>query len=163
MSDLEFMVGAEWQGDARAGRGILTTGAQRVVYSSPSSMGGNGAGTNPEELLIAAVASCYSIGLAALLQKAGLPVASIEVQATALITGFPLATAFNKIIVSPTITSARPARAAKYEKAAQTARDRCFIGRMLPKAVVYEVGIVTTVASSRTTVSQRGGGTVPTP
>jgi len=153
MSDLEFKVEAEWRGDARAGQGTITTGAQGVVYSGPLSMGGSGAGTNPEELLIGAVASCYSIGLAALLQKAGLPVASIEVQATAFITGFPLATAFNKIIVSPTIAGANRARAAEYEKAAQTARDRCFIGRMLPKAVVYEVGIVTTIADSQTAVS----------
>ena len=38
--------------------------------SIPSSLGGNGTGTNPDEMLVAAASSCYIISLAATLERA---------------------------------------------------------------------------------------------
>jgi organic hydroperoxide reductase OsmC/OhrA len=57
---LTFESQATWRGPQRAGAGVLTTGQQRVVFSAPESMGGRGVGSSPEELLVSAVASCYS-------------------------------------------------------------------------------------------------------
>ena len=63
---------AEWKGSLRegAGRVKLGSGAFEGSYSFPSRFE-SGAGTNPEELIGAAHAGCYSMALSAGLGKAG--------------------------------------------------------------------------------------------
>lgn len=63
---------AHWNGDLQSGRGTmrLGQGAWEGPYSF-SSRFENGQGTNPEELLAAAHAGCFSMALAATLSKAG--------------------------------------------------------------------------------------------
>ena len=63
---------AEWQGNLQEGRGNmrLGSGAFEGSYSFKSRMG-DGAGTNPEELIGAAHAGCYSMALSAMLAGAG--------------------------------------------------------------------------------------------
>jgi osmotically inducible protein OsmC len=63
---------AEWRGDLRQGRGTmrLGSGAFEGAYSFPSRFE-EGAGTNPEELIAAAHAGCFSMALAAGLSRAG--------------------------------------------------------------------------------------------
>ncbi len=63
---------AEWSGDLKQGTGKmkLGSGAYSGSYSFKSRME-NGAGTNPEELIAAAHAGCYSMALSAMLSGAG--------------------------------------------------------------------------------------------
>ncbi|HYD68142.1 OsmC family protein [Azospirillum sp.] len=63
---------AEWRGDLMKGSGTmrLGSGAYEGAYSFPSRFE-NGQGTNPEELIAAAHAGCYSMALSAGLSKAG--------------------------------------------------------------------------------------------
>lgn len=63
---------AEWQGNLREGKGSveLGSGAFKGSYSFPSRFE-DGTGTNPEELIAAAHAGCYSMALSAGLGKAG--------------------------------------------------------------------------------------------
>lgn len=65
---------AEWRGDLRQGSGTmrLGSGAFEGAYSFPSRFE-NGTGTNPEELIAAAHAGCFSMALSAGLAKAGSP------------------------------------------------------------------------------------------
>jgi osmotically inducible protein OsmC len=65
---------AEWRGDLRQGHGTmrLGSGAFEGAYSFPSRFE-QGAGTNPEELIAAAHAGCFSMALAAGLSRAGHP------------------------------------------------------------------------------------------
>jgi osmotically inducible protein OsmC len=63
---------AEWQGDLRSGQGKVSLGSG--AYSGPYSFRSrfeSGDGTNPEELIGAAHAGCFSMALAAGLTKAG--------------------------------------------------------------------------------------------
>jgi osmotically inducible protein OsmC len=63
---------AIWNGDLKGGDGSLKTGSGAVAGSySFSSRFEDGGGTNPEELLAAAHAGCFSMALAAGLGKAG--------------------------------------------------------------------------------------------
>ncbi len=105
-------------------------------------MGGRGTGTNPEELLVCAVSSCYTATLFAVLRRAQLPVDSLAVAASGTVTGFPTATRFARIVVTPTIIGGDIARQSEYEAAASLAHNRCFIGRTLAPDVAYEVGSV---------------------
>lgn len=140
MSNLPFSVALEWNGNGRDGDGICSIGGGQVSYAAPAGMGGSGNGTNPEELLVAAVASCYSITLSVLLRAAKLPVARLAVRGEGVVTGFPQETRFAGITVHPSIGGADPARREAYVKAAQDARDRCFIGRSVRDSLVYKVG-----------------------
>ncbi len=63
---------AEWNGDLRSGTGTLRseTGAVEGRYSF-SSRFEEGSGTNPEELIAAAHAGCFSMALSNILAQAG--------------------------------------------------------------------------------------------
>ncbi len=73
---------AEWRGDLRSGKGTLATasGAVEGSYSFGSRFE-EGVGTNPEELIAAAHAGCFSMALAARLATAGHPPERIHTDA----------------------------------------------------------------------------------
>jgi len=62
---------ADWQGSVRTGRGKINTesGSLKENPFSFDTRFGDQKGTNPEELIGAALASCYSMALSAQLQK----------------------------------------------------------------------------------------------
>jgi peroxiredoxin-like protein len=142
MSDLSFDVELMWSETRGKGTGEIKTGDLVLELSGPESMGGRGVGTNPEELLVCAVSSCYTATLFAVLRRAKLPVDSLAVSASGTVTGFPGHARFARIVVSPTILGGDVARHQEYEAAASVARDRCFIGHTLAPDVAYEVGAV---------------------
>src|SRR3954449_1743388 len=74
---------AQWEGSLQEGKGTmrLASGAFEGAYSF-SSRFEEGTGTNPEELIGAAEAGCYSMALAANLEKAGHPAKRINTVAT---------------------------------------------------------------------------------
>ena len=73
---------AHWEGGLRGGRGRFDgeSGAVGAAYDFGSRFGESG-GTNPEELLAAAEAACFSMALAAGLEKAGHTPARVETKA----------------------------------------------------------------------------------
>jgi osmotically inducible protein OsmC len=72
---------ATWNGSLRDGNGTMKFGTFEGSYSF-SSRFENGQGTNPEELLGAAHAGCYSMALSSSLGKAGFAPESIYTTAT---------------------------------------------------------------------------------
>ncbi len=75
---------AIWNGDLKSGKGSLTTesGVLKQTQYSFSTRFENGIGTNPEELLAAAHAGCFTMALSAELGKAGLTAEKLETVAT---------------------------------------------------------------------------------
>jgi peroxiredoxin-like protein len=142
MNDLSFDAELRWAQTGRTGIGEIQAEGLALELSGPKSMGGRGVGTNPEELLLCAVSSCYIATLFAVLRRAELPADSLAVSATGTVTGFPLHTRFARVEVSPTILGGDADRQPEYEAAASRARDRCFIGHALAPDVSYEVGAV---------------------
>lgn len=75
---------AVWQGNLKEGKGTLTS-ASGVLKQTPYSFQTrfeNGAGTNPEELLAAAHAGCFTMALSAELGKVGITANKLETSAT---------------------------------------------------------------------------------
>jgi lipoyl-dependent peroxiredoxin len=75
---------AQWTGDLKSGAGILST-ASGVLSSTPYSFKSRfeqGTGTNPEELLAAAHAGCFTMALSLVLGQAGLEPQSLETTCT---------------------------------------------------------------------------------
>jgi lipoyl-dependent peroxiredoxin len=73
---------AEWQGDLQSGKGTMkmASGAYEGQYSF-SSRFEEGTGTNPEELIAAAHAGCFSMAFSAQLAKAGFTPTSVRTTA----------------------------------------------------------------------------------
>jgi lipoyl-dependent peroxiredoxin len=73
---------ARWEGGLQGGKGTvrLGSGAFEGPYSF-SSRFEDGSGTNPEELIGAAHAGCFSMALSAGLERAGTPATSVETTA----------------------------------------------------------------------------------
>jgi lipoyl-dependent peroxiredoxin len=71
---------AVWQGDLKAGKGSISTdsGTLKNTQYSFSTRFENGVGTNPEELLAAAHAGCFTMALSAQLGGAGLTPSKLE-------------------------------------------------------------------------------------
>jgi len=142
MAELNFHSDISWSG-GRLGRARVNAGGEIVQVSAPASMGGLGAGTNPEELLLSAVGSCYTATLAAILEAARLPASRIGVKVEGTVSDHPGASArFSAIVVNPNFSGIDAARATEYEGAAERARERCFIGGQLASHVNYRVGAV---------------------
>lgn len=74
---------AEWKGDLKGGKGEVSTetGVLKSVAYNFSSRFEQGKGTNPEELIAAAHAACYSMALSAGLSGAGHKVESVATTA----------------------------------------------------------------------------------
>lgn len=142
MDDLNFDIELGWSGTGREGAGAIQTDDLLMELSAPASMGGRGVGTNPEELLVCAVSSCFTATLFGVLRRARLPADSLMIKASGTVTGFPGHARFARIVVTPTILGGDVARQSEYEAAAGDAHDRCFIGHTLAADVAYEVGLV---------------------
>jgi osmotically inducible protein OsmC len=74
---------AEWKGDLKSGKGSLNT-ETKLLNNTPYDAGSrfeSGTTTNPEEILGAAHAGCYSMALANSLSKEGFKVNSIKTDA----------------------------------------------------------------------------------
>jgi osmotically inducible protein OsmC len=73
---------AEWNGSLKEGAGkvALGSGLFEGAFSFTTRMGDE-PGTNPEELLGAALAGCYSMALNATLEKEGKPARSVRAEA----------------------------------------------------------------------------------
>jgi osmotically inducible protein OsmC len=72
---------AKWEGGLKGGRGSFSGQTGLGGQYNFSSRFENGAGSNPEELLAAAEAACFSMALSASLEKNGTPPTSVETKA----------------------------------------------------------------------------------
>src|SRR2546430_12012173 len=75
---------AKWKGGLKDGKGTVSTdsGALKQVQYSFGTRFENGAGTNPEELIAAAHAGCFSMALSGQLGNAGMTAESIDTTAS---------------------------------------------------------------------------------
>jgi lipoyl-dependent peroxiredoxin len=134
---------AEWLGDFESGAGSFkgASGAFAGEYSTASRFGETG-GTNPEELVAAAHASCFSMALSLALSQAGTPPESIRTDAKVQILkegeGFAI-----KRIELVTVGRVPGADAAAFERAARAAKDGCPISQAL--AAVPEITLDATL------------------
>lgn len=118
---------ALWNGTLKEGKGTMKYGAFEGAYTFASRFE-TGAGTNPEELVGAAHAGCYSMFLAALLSKEGLTPESVATTATVELGQDD----------GPKITSIKLVTKAKvpgiendaFQKLVATAKEKCPISRL---------------------------------
>src|SRR5438270_10692864 len=83
-SSMQRKASAVWQGDLKTGKGSISTdsGTLKQAQYSFSTRFENGVGTNPEELIAAAHAGCFTMALSAQLGGAGFKAEKLETTAT---------------------------------------------------------------------------------
>jgi osmotically inducible protein OsmC len=134
---------AVWNGSLKEGKGTISTDSKVLSNAqySFSTRFENGIGTNPEELIAAAHAGCFSMALSAQLGGAGITPESIET--TASVTLEKLEAGFTVTKVHLDVTAKIPgADAAAFEKAAQDAKAGCPISRLLKAEITMTAKLV---------------------
>ncbi|MDF2458340.1 MAG: osmC [Nitrospira sp.] len=130
---------AVWQGDLKTGKGAVSTesGVLSQTQYSFTTRFENGKGTNPEELVAAAHAGCFTMALSAQLGEAGFVPEKLETTATMT---------FEKLEAGWTVTQIHldvkgkvpKAGAAAWEKAATAAKSGCPISRLLNTTITMD-------------------------
>jgi osmotically inducible protein OsmC len=130
---------AVWQGDLKGGKGSVSTesGVLNQAQYSFSTRFESGKGTNPEELIAAAHAGCFSMALSGQLGNAGMTAQEIRTTCTI---------AMDKTEAGFTITESHlnvtakiaGADKAKFETAAANAKAGCPISRLLKANITME-------------------------
>ncbi len=134
---------AVWKGGLREGRGTVSTasGVLKDTQYSFATRFENGVGTNPEELIAAAHAGCFSMALSAQLGNAGMTAEAIETTATVSLekqeAGFAI-TAVH-LDVSARIPGADRT---KFEQAAKSAKENCPVSRVLNAKITMEAKLL---------------------
>jgi osmotically inducible protein OsmC len=127
---------AVWTGDLKSGKGSLTTdsGVLKQTQYSFSARFENGNGTNPEELLAAAHAGCFTMALSAELGKAGITAEKLETVAT--ISLEKSAEGFSITSSHLELTARIPgADRAKFDAAVRAAETGCPVSRLFKAAI----------------------------
>lgn len=130
---------ARWEGDLRQGRGTISTGSG-VLAATPYSFGTrfeNGSGTNPEELVAAAHAGCFTMALSAELAKAGLVAERLDTKATVTLDrvdgGFAVTASHLELVARIPGASEEAFRAA-----ARAAETGCPISKLLKATITLD-------------------------
>ena len=140
---------AVWNGSLKEGKGTISTDSKLLSNAqySFSTRFENGIGTNPEELIAAAHAGCFTMALSAQLGNAGITPESLET--TAAVTLEKTDAGFTITKVHLDVTGKIPgADAAAFEKAAKNAETGCPISRLLKAEITMTAKLVGERASS---------------
>ena len=129
---------AKWEGGLKGGKGS---------FSGESGLGGaysfgsrfeSGGGTNPEELLAAADAACYSMALSAALEKNGTAPRSVETKAACTLEkvgeGFSITTM--KLDVTASVPGVDDAT---FQKLAEQTKEGCIVSRVMKGNLKFEL------------------------
>lgn len=135
---------AHWTGGLKDGKGNVSTpsGVLNSTQYSFSTRFENGIGTNPEELIAAAHAGCFSMALSAQLGNLGLTADSIDTTATVTLdktdAGFSITSSHLDVTVK-----IPGADKAKFEEAAHAAETGCPVSRVLNAQITMDAKLIT--------------------
>jgi osmotically inducible protein OsmC len=130
---------AHWEGGIRDGRGTVSTdsGVLSEAQYSFSTRFEDGKGTNPEELIAAAHAGCFSMALSKQLEDAGMKAESIDTSAAVTLEKTDAGFTITKVHLD--VTARIPGGdASAFETAANNAKAGCPVSRLLNAEITME-------------------------
>lgn len=130
---------AQWKGDLKSGKGTIssTSGVLSNTLYSFRDRFENGPNTNPEELLAAAHAACFSMALSLMLQNEGLKADSIDTTCTITLDkegdGFAIKRSHLEL-------TARIAGASQdaFNRATQAAKEGCPVSKLFDTEITLD-------------------------
>ncbi|NCU17700.1 OsmC family protein [Pallidibacillus pasinlerensis] len=138
-----FYLKAHWPG-LRNDVGEIESGNLKTKISIPTEMDGPGVGTNPDEMLLGAAATCYIITLAAMMQRSGIEKEDLHMESEGIVDVTDGVFTYKKIIHRPTIVLKKEAtdREKKLvQRLAEKAETSCMISRAIQGNVELELEV----------------------
>jgi osmotically inducible protein OsmC len=134
---MERSASAVWYGSLKEGKGTISTqsGTLKDTQYSFGSRFAEGVGTNPEELIAAAHAGCFTMALSAQLTEAGLVADSIETTAAVTLDMHGEGPTITKIHLT-TKAKVPGADKAKFDELANKAKVGCPVSKVLKAAEI---------------------------
>ena len=130
---------AQWQGDLKSGKGTLST-QSKALSDSPYSFRDrfeNGTNTNPEELLAAAHAGCFTMALSNFLGSEGLKADSLHTTCTVTIDKEGEGFAIKKSALK--LTAKIPGASEEaFNKATQAAKENCPVSKLFDTEITLD-------------------------
>jgi len=134
---------AHWQGDLKSGKGDISTasGVLTKTQYSFSARFEEGKGTNPEELLAAAHAGCFTMALSAQLGQANLTAASLDTQCSISLEKQPdgFSITESHLEVKAKIPGATQEQ---FDKAVQAAKTGCPVSKLYKTNITLSAQLV---------------------
>lgn len=130
---------AVWSGGLKDGKGSLSTesGVLKQTQYSFSTRFENGVGTNPEELLAAAHAGCFTMALSGQLGKAGMTAQKLETTATVTLgkdgEGFSISKSHLELVAK-----IPGADKAKFDEAVKAAETGCPVSKLFKAEITVK-------------------------
>lgn len=129
---------ATWEGGLKGGKGRFSGESGLAGAYSFGSRFESAGGTNPEELLAAADAACYSMALSGALERSGTPPQSIETKAACTLekVGEGFSITGMKLDVTAKVPGADDAT---FQKLAEQMKEGCIVSRALKGNLKFEL------------------------
>ncbi|MBB1200842.1 OsmC family peroxiredoxin [Enterobacteriaceae bacterium 89] len=130
---------AHWEGDLKRGKGTVSTESgvlQQQPYGFNTRFEG-AKGTNPEELIAAAHASCFSMALSLMLSEAGYTATSIDTEATVSLDQVNGGFSITKVALQSKI-AVPDVDAGKFDEIIQKAKAGCPVSQVLKAEITLD-------------------------
>jgi len=141
MAEHHFHLTAAWPG-GRNSEGYIEAGNLQTKVSIPEEMNGPGIGTNPDEMLLGAAATCYMITLAAMIERSKLPLARMSHESEAIVDETNGVLTYKKIIHKPYVAlkpDATDKERSLLKRLTEKAETSCMISRAIQGNVEIEL------------------------
>ncbi|WP_421378544.1 OsmC family protein [Bacillus salacetis] len=141
MAEHHFHLKANWPG-LRNDIGDIETKNMKTAISIPKEMDGPGIGTNPDEMLLGAAATCFIITLAAMMERSGLEKDDLTLESEGIVDVTKGIITYKKIIHRPLIILKKEATEKDISLArrlAEKAEASCMITRAIKGNVEVEL------------------------
>ncbi|MCP3033023.1 OsmC family protein [Halobacillus sp. A1] len=136
-----FHLKADWPG-GRNEVGYIESDKLKTKISIPKEMDGPDIGTNPDEMLLGAAATCYIISLGALIERARLPLAEMSMDSEGIVDVTEGVFTYKKIIHKPKIfltNEADEKQLQRLDKLVKQAESSCMISKAIAGNVELEL------------------------
>lgn len=141
MAEHHFHLTADWPG-GRNSSGSIQAGNLQTEISIPPEMDGPGIGTNPDEMLLGAASTCYLITLAAMIERANLPLKEMSLASVGIVNVTNGVITYKKIIHKPVVELQDGSDKSDYKKLeelVEKAESSCMISRAIKGNVEIEL------------------------
>ena len=140
---------AIWKGNLKEGKGTISTdsGVLKNTQYSFATRFENGEGTNPEELIAAAHAGCFTMALSGQLGAAGITAESLETTASLSLEKLEAGWTITKVHLDVTARIPGGDQAA-FDTAAKNAETGCPVSRLLKAEITMTAKLITERSTS---------------
>ena len=130
-----------WGTSGQAGIAKSDSAQNAIHFAAPAQFGGLKGRWTPEDLLIAALASCFTTTFHAIARNAKLEYTDLEVEAEANVSKTGTGYSFSEIIIRPSLTIPNEDKREQASSLLQKAKELCLISRALAIPQIFETRV----------------------